>query len=138
MNAEAKMSGELSVRFVVRADYEQWLPLWDGYNAFYGRSGTTALSPEITRMTWTRFFAGAACRIIAGVLANPSNKPHRDAALRQGRGALRIRRVSQPALTELAPCAPTPARQVQNTPAGPKLDRPVDKSGCHWHVTKHG
>ncbi|HXQ04405.1 MAG TPA: GNAT family N-acetyltransferase [Bradyrhizobium sp.] len=50
------MSGELSVRFVVREDYEQWLPLWDGYNAFYGRSGTTALSPEITRMTWARFF----------------------------------------------------------------------------------
>ncbi len=56
MNAEAKMSGELSVRFVVREDYEQWLPLWDGYNAFYGRSGASALSPEITRMTWARFF----------------------------------------------------------------------------------
>ena len=56
MNAEAKMSGELSVRFVVREDYEQWLPLWDGYNAFYGRSGATALSHEITRMTWARFF----------------------------------------------------------------------------------
>jgi len=56
MNAEAKMSGELSVRFAVREDYEQWLPLWDGYNAFYGRSGATALSPEITRMTWARFF----------------------------------------------------------------------------------
>jgi GNAT superfamily N-acetyltransferase len=56
MNAEAKMSGEPSVRFVVREDYEQWLPLWDGYNAFYGRSGATALSPEITRMTWARFF----------------------------------------------------------------------------------
>ena len=27
----------------------QWLPLWDGYNAFYGRSGPTALPPEITR-----------------------------------------------------------------------------------------
>jgi GNAT superfamily N-acetyltransferase len=50
------MSGELSVRFVVREDYEQWLPLWDGYNAFYGRSGATALAPEITRMTWARFF----------------------------------------------------------------------------------
>jgi hypothetical protein len=101
MNAEAEVSGELSVRFVVREDYEQWLLLWDGYNAFYGRSGTTALSPEITRMTWTRFFAGAACRIIAGVLANPPNKPHRDAALRQGRGALRVCRVSQAALTSV-------------------------------------
>jgi GNAT superfamily N-acetyltransferase len=56
MNAEAKMSGELSVRCVVREDYAQWLPLWDGYNAFYGRSGATALSPEITGMTWARFF----------------------------------------------------------------------------------
>ena len=56
MNAEAKKSGELSVRFVVREDYQQWLPLWDGYNAFYGRSGATALAPEITRMTWARFF----------------------------------------------------------------------------------
>jgi GNAT superfamily N-acetyltransferase len=56
MNAEAKMSAEISVRLVVRQDYEQWLPLWNGYNAFYGRSGATALSPEITRMTWARFF----------------------------------------------------------------------------------
>jgi GNAT superfamily N-acetyltransferase len=56
MNAEARMSGELSVRFVVREDYQQWLPLWDGYNAFYGRSGATALAPEITRMNWARFF----------------------------------------------------------------------------------
>jgi GNAT superfamily N-acetyltransferase len=50
------MSGELSIRFTRREDYDQWLPLWDGYNAFYGRSGATALSPEITRMTWARFF----------------------------------------------------------------------------------
>ncbi|TGT02312.1 GNAT family N-acetyltransferase, partial [Mesorhizobium sp. M8A.F.Ca.ET.213.01.1.1] len=26
------------------------------YNAFYGRSGETALAGEITRMTWSRFF----------------------------------------------------------------------------------
>jgi GNAT superfamily N-acetyltransferase len=50
------MSGDLTVRFVTRQDYDQWLPLWDGYNAFYGRSGATALAPEITRMTWARFF----------------------------------------------------------------------------------
>jgi GNAT superfamily N-acetyltransferase len=46
----------LSVRPIARQDYDQWLPLWDGYNAFYGRSGPTALSSEITRMTWSRFF----------------------------------------------------------------------------------
>ena len=50
------MSKNLIVRFATRQDYDQWLPLWDGYNAFYGRSGTTALAPEITRMTWARFF----------------------------------------------------------------------------------
>lgn len=50
------MPDELLVRPVARSDHEQWLPLWDGYNAFYGRSGPTALSPEITRMTWARFF----------------------------------------------------------------------------------
>ncbi len=47
---------ELSIRFVTRGDFEKWLPLWDGYNAFYGRSGPTALKPEITAMTWSRFF----------------------------------------------------------------------------------
>jgi GNAT superfamily N-acetyltransferase len=30
--------------------------LWDGYNAFYGRYGPTALDPEITKTTWSRFF----------------------------------------------------------------------------------
>ena len=50
------MPSELSIRFVTRQDYDRWLPLWDGYNAFYGRSGATALAPEITRMTWARFF----------------------------------------------------------------------------------
>jgi GNAT superfamily N-acetyltransferase len=56
MNAESQMSSELTVRFVTRHDHDRWLPLWDGYNAFYGRSGATALSPEITKMTWARFF----------------------------------------------------------------------------------
>jgi GNAT superfamily N-acetyltransferase len=46
----------LTIRPVTRQDYDQWLPLWDGYNAFYGRSGPTALAPEITEMTWQRFF----------------------------------------------------------------------------------
>lgn len=46
----------LTIRPVTRQDHDQWLPLWDGYNAFYGRSGPTALAPEITRVTWQRFF----------------------------------------------------------------------------------
>ena len=52
------MSGDVTVRFVTRQDYAQWLPLWDGYNAFYGRSGPTALDPAVTAMTWARFFDG--------------------------------------------------------------------------------
>jgi GNAT superfamily N-acetyltransferase len=56
MNAELRMSSDLSIRPVSRRDYDQWLPLWDGYNAFYGRSGATTLSQEITAMTWARFF----------------------------------------------------------------------------------
>ena len=37
-------------------DREQWQPLWDGYNAFYGREGATALPMNITKTTWDRFF----------------------------------------------------------------------------------
>src|SRR5499433_4564229 len=50
------MSDNLTVRFVTRADFDKWLPLWDGYNAFYGRSGPTPLAREITETTWSRFF----------------------------------------------------------------------------------
>ncbi len=52
------MSNDIIIRPVAQGDYDQWLPLWDGYNAFYGRSGATALAPEITKLTWTRFFDG--------------------------------------------------------------------------------
>ena len=44
------------IRPVAPADFEQWLPLWEGYNAFYGRSGATALPERITQTTWQRFF----------------------------------------------------------------------------------
>jgi GNAT superfamily N-acetyltransferase len=44
------------IRAVERADFDQWLPLWQGYNAFYGRCGDTALPGDITHMTWARFF----------------------------------------------------------------------------------
>lgn len=46
----------LTIRPVARGDYDRWLPLWDGYNAFYERVGPTALDPAITAMTWSRFF----------------------------------------------------------------------------------
>lgn len=50
------MSDEIFVRAVRHDDYDDWLPLWLGYNAFYGRSGATAVAPEITAATWSRFF----------------------------------------------------------------------------------
>ena len=50
------MSSQLKVRAVAPSDFDQWLPLWDGYNAFYGRSGPTALPMDVTRTTWQRFF----------------------------------------------------------------------------------
>jgi GNAT superfamily N-acetyltransferase len=46
----------LNVRPVAHADFDQWKPLWDGYNAFYGRHGATALPHEVTLQTWSRFF----------------------------------------------------------------------------------
>jgi len=46
----------LTVRPIAWTDREAWQPLWDGYNAFYGRSGPTALDPAITETTWARFF----------------------------------------------------------------------------------
>jgi GNAT superfamily N-acetyltransferase len=52
------MSDNLTVRFVQRSDFDKWLPLWDGYNAFYERKGPTALPRAITDMTWQRFFDG--------------------------------------------------------------------------------
>ena len=36
------------------ADLEQWKVLFDGYNAFYGREGPTALAPAVVAATWAR------------------------------------------------------------------------------------
>ncbi|WP_436407504.1 N-acetyltransferase family protein [Burkholderia gladioli] len=48
----------LVVRYVTPADFNAWLLLWNGYNAFYGRVGETALPRDITELTWRRFFDG--------------------------------------------------------------------------------
>jgi len=50
------MAAVVSIRFVTREDYAEWLPLWEGYNRFYGRFDATALPQEITRTIWSRFF----------------------------------------------------------------------------------
>ena len=135
--------------------------MWDGYNAFYERTGPTALDPAITAMTWARFFdayepvhalvaerggellglvhylfhrsttaieptiylqdlftieaargKGVGRALINGVYEQAKlagsprvywftyqHQPHRDAALRQGGGQDRHRRLSQAVLT---------------------------------------
>lgn len=52
----APMSQTLIIRPLRREDQAQWRPLWDGYNAFYGRVGATALPEEIIATTWERIF----------------------------------------------------------------------------------
>ncbi len=53
------MPSPVIVRPIRQDDLSGWQPLWDGYNAFYGRSGATALPPEVTATTWRRFFDSA-------------------------------------------------------------------------------
>ena len=61
------MSGPLLIRPIRLDDRAAWQLLWDGYNAFYGRAGATALAPEITQATWDRFFdpAEPVCALVA-------------------------------------------------------------------------
>ena len=47
----------ITIRPIERSDRAAWRPLWDGYNAFYGREGSTALPEDITASTWERFFS---------------------------------------------------------------------------------
>lgn len=51
------MMKKMTIRTIEQSDYDGWRPLWDGYNAFYGRSGPTSLPEAITAATWERFFA---------------------------------------------------------------------------------
>jgi len=45
----------IAVRAIEARDHARWEPLWEAYNAFYGRKDATALSPAITEATWRRF-----------------------------------------------------------------------------------
>ncbi|MFM7420926.1 MAG: N-acetyltransferase family protein [Alphaproteobacteria bacterium] len=49
------MTSVIHIRAVTSDDFPQWRLLWDGYNAFYGRAGDTALPEAITLATWDRF-----------------------------------------------------------------------------------
>jgi GNAT superfamily N-acetyltransferase len=50
------LSPEILIRPIQQTDFTQWKFLWDGYNAFYGREGSTALPDATTHTTWSRFF----------------------------------------------------------------------------------
>lgn len=52
---EPSLPESIRIRQAVEGDFPSWKTLWDGYNAFYGRSGDTALPVDITRTTWSRF-----------------------------------------------------------------------------------
>ena len=52
------LSDPIRIRAVQQNDFAKWKPLWDGYNAFYGRKEKTALPDAVTDMTWSRFFDG--------------------------------------------------------------------------------
>ena len=49
------MPDPILIRPVADNDFAGWKPLWDTYNSFYGRSGTTALPIDVTKTTWSRF-----------------------------------------------------------------------------------
>ncbi|HEY3947852.1 GNAT family N-acetyltransferase [Phenylobacterium sp.] len=50
------MLNNLTTRPIARGDHAAWRPLFDGYNAFYGREGPTALPEAVYATTWARFF----------------------------------------------------------------------------------
>jgi GNAT superfamily N-acetyltransferase len=41
---------EMVIRMAEAQDFEQWLPLWKGYQAFYN----TVIADEVTPLTWQR------------------------------------------------------------------------------------
>jgi GNAT superfamily N-acetyltransferase len=40
----------MNIRLAEAQDFDQWLPLWQGYQAFY----KVQIAPEVTQLTWQR------------------------------------------------------------------------------------
>jgi GNAT superfamily N-acetyltransferase len=51
-----KQRAPIYIRPVKPEDHDAWRPLWDDYNAFYERTGPTALPEAVTQTLWRRFF----------------------------------------------------------------------------------
>jgi GNAT superfamily N-acetyltransferase len=50
------LDDKVLIRPIQASDFNRWKPLWEGYNAFYGRKEETALPEAVTNTTWSRFF----------------------------------------------------------------------------------
>jgi GNAT superfamily N-acetyltransferase len=50
------MNAGVAIRDVAKSDFDPWLTLWEGYNAFYNRVGPAEVPLAVTRTTWSRFF----------------------------------------------------------------------------------
>lgn len=87
------MSDTLTVREALPQDFDQWRPLWAGYNAFYQRVGPTAFPEAVTQLTWSRFFD--AYEPMHAVVAEQGGALDGD-ALNRGAEALRHETASQP------------------------------------------
>jgi GNAT superfamily N-acetyltransferase len=44
----------VTIRAPAASDHAAWKSLWDGYNAFYGRAGPSALPAAVVASTWAR------------------------------------------------------------------------------------
>lgn len=47
---------DITIREISPVDRREWNDLWSAYNAFYGRSGATALPETVVETTWERLF----------------------------------------------------------------------------------
>ncbi|MEL6241451.1 MAG: GNAT family N-acetyltransferase [Pseudomonadota bacterium] len=63
----------VAVRPLVASDFSAWSDLWAQYNAFYGRSGETALHDDVVAMTWARLLGNN--EPIYGLLAVLEDQP---------------------------------------------------------------
>jgi ribosomal protein S18 acetylase RimI-like enzyme len=69
------MPPHITIRPIQTADFDAWKPLWDAYNAFYGRESATALPFEITQATWQRFLdSGEPVHALVASLQTPEGE----------------------------------------------------------------
>jgi GNAT superfamily N-acetyltransferase len=80
----------IEVRELRENDHDDWRRLWEGYNAFYGRAGETALPEDVVRTTWRR-------------ILDPAVPVHGLAGFLEGRMVAIAHYLFHPSTTDLAP-----------------------------------